>query len=276
MTTGYPLFWLKHAAISSEVSSSSLSGNIKGEIKDLTTDPVLLGKPTLLVAHGDFPKQDIQGVDAKITLDHTTEVAKESLNMKVAHFPVAETKLSESPDVRLAINQAAGYSEVTGTFVNSELTVGMRNTFGGIKYDLQAKNGTVQEIIDAVLKGIPTVNVNADIRGSLHDLDIHINSNLGEELSKGFQKQLQLKLAQAQAQLKKMIDEKIGANREKLKGELDKFTGDLTKGLGDKKAEGDKAIKDAQNQLSSQKGGGSQKQLEEEGKKLLKRFNLGG
>ena len=276
VTTGYPLFWLKHAAISSEVSSSALSGNIKGEIRDLTTDPVFLGKPILLLAHGEFPKQNIQGVDAKITLDHTTEVAKESLVMKVAHFPIAETKLSDSPDVRLALSKANGSSEVNGTFVNEEMTVSMHNTFNEIKYDLKAKNEIVQEIIDNVLKGIPVVNVNADIKGSLHNLDIHINSNLGDELSKGFQKQLQAKIEQAKGQLKKLIDEKIGANRDKLKGDMDKLTGDLTKGLGDKKAEADKAIKDAQNQASSQKGGGQQKQLEEEGKKLLKKFNLGG
>nr|HMN69551.1 TIGR03545 family protein [Bdellovibrionales bacterium] len=40
ITVGYPLFWLKHAAISSELGQSELSGNVKGEILDLSTDPV--------------------------------------------------------------------------------------------------------------------------------------------------------------------------------------------------------------------------------------------
>ncbi len=273
ITTGYPLFWLKHAAISSEVSSSAFSGDIKGEIKDLTTDPAFIGRPTLLLAHGEFPKQDIHGFDAKITLDHTTDVAKESMILKVDHFPVGDKKLSDSPDVRLGISKASGSSQVDATFVNQEITMAMHNTFSDIKYDLAAKNQVVQEIIDAVLKGIPTVNVDAQIKGSLSDLDIHINSNLGEELSKGFQKQLQAKIEQAKAQLKKLIDEKIGANRAKLKGDMDKITGDLTKNVDGKKGEADKAVKDAQNQVNSQKGG-QQKQLEEQGKKLLKKFGF--
>ncbi|MGZ3722085.1 MAG: TIGR03545 family protein [Bdellovibrionales bacterium] len=273
ITTGYPLFWLKHAAISSEVSSSEYSGNIKGEIKDLTTDPPFIGRPTLILVHGDFPKQDIHGLDAKITLDHTTDIARESMIAKVAHFPVAETKLSDSPDVRLGLQKASGESEVTATFVNQEITMATRNNFNEIKYDLEAKNKVVQDLIDAVLKGIPVVNVNADIKGSFHDFDVHINSNLGDELSKGFQKQLQAKINEAKDQLKKMVDAKIGGDRDKLKGDLDKFTGGLTKDVDGKKGEADKVVKDAQNQLNSQKGSG-QKKLEEEGKKLLKGFGL--
>lgn len=273
VTTGYPLFWLKHAAISSEVSSSEFSGNVKGEIKDLTSDPVFIGRPALILVHGDFPKQDVHGFDAKITLDHTTDVAKESMTMKVAHFPVGDNQLSASPDVKLGLSKASGTSDVEATFINEQITVGMKNTFADIKYDLEAKNKTVQEIIDNVLKGIPIVNVNADIKGSFQDFDVHINSNLGDELAKGFQKQLQAKIDEAKGQLKKMIDEKIGANRDKLKGDIDKTTGGLTKEVDGKKGEADKAIKDAQNSLNSQKGGG-QKKLEEEGKKLLKGFGF--
>lgn len=228
-----------------------------------------------MLVQGDFPKQDIHGLNVKITLDHTTDVPRESLNVKVAHFPVNGNQLSDSPEVKLALDRASGTSDVNAVFVNQELTMGMRNTFDDVKYTLNAKNQIVQEIIDNVLKGIPQVTVNADIKGSLDNLDIHINSNLGDELSKGFQKQLQAKIDSAKGQLKKLIDDKIGANRDKLKAELDKATGGLSKDLDGKKNEADKAVKDSTSQLNAQRGG-QQRQLEEEGKKLLKRFNLGG
>ena len=75
--------------------------------------------------------------------------------------------------------------------------------------------------------------------------------------------------------LKKLIDEKIGGDRDKLKSEMDKVTGDLTKTVDGKKGEADKATRDAQNQINSQKGS-QQKQLEEQGKALLKRLGGGG
>lgn len=270
ITTGYPLFWLKHAAISSELGQSEYGGNIKGEIKDLNTDPAYLGKPTYFLASGDFPKQNIYGMDTKVTLDHTTEQAKDSIMISIGKFPVGDQKLSDSPDVRLAIQEAAGSSVLNATVVDEKIEVDVKNVFGEIKYDLQAKNKMVGEMIDAILKGIPNVDLNANIEGSLSSFDVRINSNLGEELAKGFKAQLQVKIDQAKAELRKMIDTRIGAERDKLKAELDKTMGGLTKELDGKKAEVDKAVNQAKGQIEGEKKKGGTKKLEEEGKKLIK------
>lgn len=270
ITTGYPLFWLKHAAISSELGQSEYSGNIKGEIKDLTTDPAFIGKPTLLLAKGDFPNQGISGVDAKITLDHTKEEARESMDISVASFPVGESKLSDSSDVRLALAQAKGSSVLNAVLVDQALTVEIKNNFNNLKYDLEAKNKVVKEIIDNILKDIPTISLNANVKGSFSDFDVHINSNLGDELAKGFQKQLQAKIEEAKAQLRKLVDERIGAEKNRLKAEMDKTIGGLTKDLDAKKAEVDKTVNEAKNSANAGKNSGGQKKLEEEGKKLLK------
>lgn len=276
ITTGYPLFWLKHAGISSELGTSEYSGNLKGEIVDLTTDPGFIKRPTKINVAGDFPKQGIQGLDARITLDHTGDVARESMVVSVNAFPVGETKLSDSPEVGLAMTQAKGSSVMNATLVDETITMDIKNTFGDLKYDLQAKNKHVKEILDNILAGIPTVTLNANIKGSFSDFDLHINSNLGEELANGFKKQLQAKIDEAKAKLRKMIDEKIGAERDKLKAELDKTVGGLTKDLDGKKDEVDKAVKEAKNSIEGEKNKGGTKKLEEEGKKLLKKFKFGG
>lgn len=270
ITTGYPLFWLKTAKISSELGQSEYSGNIKGSITNLTTDPGFIGIPTVIHAAGDFPKQGIQGLDAKITLDHTKEQARESMVVSVASFPVQETKLSDSADVRLALAQATGSSVLNAVLVDETLTVEIKNNFSQIKYDLEAKQKLVKEIVGNILNGIPTVTLNAKVVGSFSDFDVNINSNLGDELAKGFQKQLQAKIAEAQAQLRKLIDERIGAEKKKLQAEMDKAIGGITKDLDAKKAEVDKTVKDAKGSADAGKGSGGQKKLEQEGKKLLK------
>lgn len=272
VTTGYPLFWLKHAALSSEVNASEYSGNMKGEIRDLTSDPEFLKKPTLLTLNGEFPKQGITGVDAKIILDHTTENAKDSLILKVASFPVDRQVLSDSKDVSLAINKAVGSSYMDAVFANEQVTMTMRNEFQKVDYSLESKEKIVKEIIGNVLKGIPMITVNADITGSFSKLNIGINSNLGEELSKGFKAQLQAKIDEAKASLRKLIDDKIGGEKAKLTADLNSTTGGLSKVLDGNKAELDKALSTAKN---STKGKGSPtKKLEDEGKKLLKQFGL--
>jgi uncharacterized protein (TIGR03545 family) len=276
VTTGYPLFWLKHAGISSELGTSELSGNIKGDILNVTTDQAFINKPTEIKLAGDFPKQNVMGVDAAITLDHRTDKPQEGLRLKVAKFPTGTYKLSDSPDVKLAIAESAGSSQLVAAYVNEEITVDIQNKFNDIKYELDAKNKVVKETIDAILKGIPMIDLNAKVQGSFSNFDVHINSNLGEELAKGFQKQLQAKLGEAQAQLKAMIDQRIGKERDKLKGEMDQTVGKLTKDLGLKQDEVNKVIADAKAQVEGGKGQGQNKKIEQEGKKLLKKLKFGG
>lgn len=270
VTTGYPLFWLKHAGISSELDQSEFGGKIKGEIKDLTTDPPYLGRPTIILVKGDFPKQNISDVDATITLDHTTEQAKALMILKVGRFPLGEQKLSDSKDVRLAITEATGTSVLNATLIDEKITMEINNEFAQVQYALEAKEKLVKEIIDAILKDIPKIDLNAKIEGSLSSFDIRINSNLGEELANGFKKQLQVKIDQAKAELRKLVDGRIGAERDKLKTEIDKATGGLTKNLDGKKSEIDKAVKEAKASLDKEKNKGGTKKLEEEGKKVLK------
>lgn len=274
ITTGYPLFWLRHAAISSELGQSELSGNIKGQILDLTTDQAFIGKPTRITLAGDFPKQNVMGVDAEITLDHMTEVAKDAMRLSVARFPTGTQKLSDSSDVRLAIADSSASSQVVAALVGNEITLDMKNQFNEVKYDLEAKNKQVHQILDSVLKGIPTLTLNASVRGSFDDFEMHLNSNLGQELARGFQAQLQAKISEAQAELRKSIDERVGKERDRLKAEMDKTIGDLTKNLGSKKAEADKILADAKKAAEGGKDGGQKKGLEEEGKKLLKKLKF--
>ena len=85
---------------------------------------------------------------------------------------------------------------------------------------------------------------------------------------------LQAKIAEAQAQLRKSIDEKIGKEKDKLKAEMDKTIAGLTKDLDGKKAEVENAIKQAKAQTEGAKGKGSEKKLENEGKKLLKKLKF--
>lgn len=272
ITTSYPLFWLKHAAISSELGTSEFSGNIKGEIKDFSTSPEAVPRPAMILVKGDFPKQNIYGLDATVTLDHRTEIAKDSVVATVAAFPVGQTKLSEGSDVSLSIDQAKGSSFLQATLVNQQLTVETKNSFGDLKYGLEAKNKIVKDILNDVLQGIPTITVNAGIKGSFDDFDVNINSNLGNELANGFKRVLQAKIDEAKAKLKKSIDDKIGSEKAKLKAEIDKATADLTKLLDGKQAEVDKALADAKG--GSQSGQSPQKKLEDEGRKLLKKLKF--
>ncbi len=250
ITTSYPQFWLKHAALSSQLKAAAeYSGNVKGELMDVSSDPAHLGRPMQLLLQGDFPKQNVAGVDARIVVDHTKGQPRESIAVKVASFPVADMKLADSPAVRLSLQKARGSSTVDATLVDEEVTLQLTSRFQEMKYGLEVSNALAREILESVVKGISSVNVSAAVKGSFRDFSVHISSNLGDQLAAGFARQIQAKVDDAKAQVRKLVDDRIGGARAALRTELDGITGDLTKSLDGGKADLGKVLKDVQDQI---------------------------
>lgn len=256
ITTGYPLFWLKKAAISSEISQSEWAGKVSGQLTHVSTEPSLVGKPMQLQVAGDFPKRGIAGVDLLVSVDHTTERAKEMIRMKVASFPVPPLAFSESADVRFGLKEAVGSSSFLAQLADEALTVGIQGTFLKPQFDLAAKSKPMQEILGAVLAGIPSVTMSASVTGSWDKFAIDIDSNLGRELSAGFQKQLQAKVGEAKGKLDAFVKDKIEPQRAKVKKMLEGLTGGPGKAIADRKGEMDGAMKQAENSGTAGSGPG--------------------
>ncbi len=277
ITKGYPLFWLKKAEIQSTVSPNvQYSGNIQGELRDVTTNPKVVGRPMVLELQGDFPQEQIKGLNLKVTVDNTEEPGRQDLMLKIGSYPTQELKLSDSKDVRLILSEATGGLDLNASLVNDQINLNMTNAFTQIKYDINAQNDMVREVLNKVFADIPMIDVKAKASGPWDKLNFSLSSNLGEELSKGFRAQVQAKIDQAKLQLRSLIDEKIGKQKKQLEQELGRVKGQVDGEVAKAQAEADKAKKTAQSEVDKQKSKGGTKKLEEEGKKLLKKLKIGG
>jgi len=278
ITKGYPKFWLKKAFISSEVSSSEYSGNITGEVLDVTSHPQYLKRPTKINISGDFPQKAIYGLDLKSVIDFTTDTPKQTVDLKLASFPIGKIVLSESSDAGLAMSPSKAALQVNAQLTEGQIMMDTKSQYNEVKYDIQAKEKFVSDLLTNIFTGIPTVTLNAKISGAWSDLKININSNLGEELARGFGKQLQAKIDEAKQRIREEIDKQIGQEKQKLQEQIKGLSGDISKSLGVRKSEVDKVIKDLEDGIKKEGNGlikkDDMKKLEEEGKKLLKGLGL--
>lgn len=277
ITTSYPLFWLKRAAISSEPTDSEFSGRLSGELTNLTSNPPVVGKPTILNVEGDFPKKRILGFSSKVVIDHVGAVAKESLEVKVGSYPQDRLALTESSDVTLAVKQAQGQAELNAKLENQQLDITIANRWQKTEFEIEAKEKLVREILTNVMGGIPTVTLNARATGSWSNLTMGMNSNLGEALAAGFKAELDARIKAAKDQLNRLINDKIGGEKEKLLKEFSRVKGQVDQLVSSKQSEMNKAKSDLSGQMKGQKDKGQKKELkklEEQGKKLLKGFKF--
>lgn len=270
----YPLFWLKHAALSSKESPDGPAGDLKGTLKNLTDDQPMVGLPLTLAFDGRFPASKIEGVKGLVTIDHRTDVPVESLDLSVASYPITEQKLIQSDEVQLGFKKATASTEFSAVLKGGEIAMKIKSVFDKVAYDVAAKTPLVDEILKGVISGLPKVTLNAGVTGSWTALRFDLDSNLGQELQNGFQKQLQMKIKEAKAKLQKMIDDAIGAEKNKLVGQFSQNHGDVTKALQSKEA----AISGLKGELEKQKNKAVNEQkskLQNEGQKALEDIKKG-
>lgn len=273
VTTGYPLFWLKKSSISSEPTSEGFAGKVSGQLTDVTSDPAFVGRPAILDISGDFPRSDIHGAKLKITIDHVSE-PKESIELSVAQFPLYEQKLIGGSSVSLGLKKATGTSNFIAQLYDSRINIQAKNEFKNLDYDLNAKSKTIKEALASILEGIPVITLNASAQGTWSDLDLHMNSNLGSELSRGLKKYVQARIDEIKQKIQNTIDSKIKPQREKLMSDFNKIKNLADNSLKSKSDELNTAKSEIDGAKAGSSSGDAKQLLKEKGRKLLKGFKF--
>lgn len=227
----YPLFWLKKATLSSKETPDGPAGDMTGELRNVTDDQPMVGLPTTLSFKGRFPASKIEDVKGLVTIDHRTDDPVESLELSIGSYPITEQKLIQSDEVQLGFKEAIASTRAKVELHGQNVAMNIQSTFDKISYDVAAKAPMVDEILKAIIRDLPKVTLDAGIKGSWTSLQFDFDSNLGRELQKGFEKQLQVKINEAKAKLQAMIDDVIGKEKNKLLGEFASSSGDISKVL---------------------------------------------
>lgn len=268
----YPLFWLKKISISSKAGSSPTAGDIAGQVLNISSNQRVTGRPTTADIQGDFPGMSILGIRLTAALDNTKAEPLVDYRFKVGSYPITGKELVKG-DVEIAFNKAIGSMDLEGTLIGfKKLSMSIQNSFSQIDYKIEAKNNDVKAILKNVFSGIPVVSLKATGQGELPKVDFSVETNLGSELQRGFEREIQAKIEEAKKRVQKIIDEEIGKQKAAVEEQIAKLKGQV---------EGE--MKKAQDQVNAQKQQAEQKvnqakkdaenqakgSLEKEGKKTL-------
>jgi uncharacterized protein (TIGR03545 family) len=272
VTTGYPLFWLKRAALSSKGTADSYSGNVSGELTNVTTAPKQIGKPIILDMKGNFPGAKVMGVQAKVTSDFTKTVAENSALIKVGSFHVPEKLFVNDEKMKFGFKNAIGSSTINVKMVQQNITMSWDSTLTQPKFIVESKTKLAQEMLSNILNGIPMININGNVSGTFKNLDMNISSNLGDELGNGFKREIGNKLAEAQDKIQTLVDDQIMKPKNELMAAIGGNKSNLSNlgNLGELYKKNEKQI---QAEIEKLKKGGTNN-LKEQGKKFLKGFKF--
>ena len=238
----YPLFWLRKALISTR---SQGGGDLSGEIRDVSSDPAMTGRPMVATIKGNFPQQDISGVSADLVIDHTGAVPVERLQLKVGSYGVAGRTLASSPNIELGIASARGSADVSAELSGDQVDVRMGSRFTGVAFTSRAQSNVVREMVAASIAGLDQVSLDAHVTGTWSSLDWQISTSLADALERGMRRYLQGKMDDARAQIEAMVQGRLADQRKQLNTRLVQVESGIKSMLAERQAQVDKLQADA-------------------------------
>lgn len=268
----YPMFWLKRIKISSEANEAG-QGKIQGLVTDITSNQKLIGKPTVIDIEGDFPSNKIYGLKTKISLDGRPEPSLIDFTFNVRDYFLASTQLIQSSDVDLALEQSNIQVQSSGSLVGlNVLNYKMEQNLRQAKYDVNAKNEVLAEVLKETFAKLPQININLALTGSLPLPSLNLTSNFGSELEKGLRLQVQRKIDEAKKSIEAMIRSKIGDQKSKLDQQYSAFKNQFESEVKKVQILIEAEKKSAENKANTSKKSAeadARKKLEDEARKAL-------
>lgn len=269
----YPLFWVKRVAVSSKAGESEYSGNISGEILDITSNQKMIGKPTVATLAGNFPTQQIEGFKTVLTLNNLKPQSEITWALDVAKYPFAGRTLMASPEAEVAFEKADCKLEMDSKLVGlKDFSFTAKNFFQNVAYKTHAQNETIDDILKKVFVSLPSISLNVWGDGELPTPSLNFDSNLGPELSAAFSREIQAKINELKARLEKQVRDEVDKNKKQIEAQINEFKSKYEAEINKVKSKADEQKKLAENKTNEAKKdteNKAKKQLEDQGKKTL-------
>lgn len=262
-----PTFWLKKSALSGSFQGISASGLLK----HATSEPSKVGIPTTLDLKGSQGQRLFTG---NITVDHVTDVSKDSLKLNVTGLDLVQ--MISTGALAGAVSAGTGAAEVAFGIVGDNIDgkVGMSLSKLKLKRDVlfqqvglpptlalnasredKIKFGLMSNIAGA-MENLPVISIQTDIGGTLNDPSLSISSNLDNEFAKIIKNSVGDVLADQRKEIEAELQAIVNKNAAEIEEKIASIQSKLNGVLGENDAKIQKEIdKAAGINLSSKEGG---------------------
>jgi len=219
---GYPRFLLKLAKITSSSKNDNIyAGDLSGSIKNLTSNPVQIGKPATMVLKGNFPKSSISNLKGSIILNHHIPNTNEIIDFKVGKYPIFNQMLTKEKFLTLGFKKAMGQFHLRSETKDESVLIRINNKFKKVDYVIDSNSKMTKSIFSDALNNIQSVDMYANAKGTWSNLDWSIRSNLGKAIADSVKRKAMAKINEAKKKLQNEINKRINGPKKKL---MSRFT----------------------------------------------------
>lgn len=216
-----PRFLVRKMMLTGELPLSDTPTPFHAEVRDITSDPRLLGQPAVLDVATDGPSP----VRLKVVHDATTEVAMTRFATDFTDRSVQELSAGKPGGNQLTarMDNLHWTARVTLSGGSIDGTIQLQSHFGDAQLQTESDKPlltSLSTLAENTLGGIQTINGTIRLTGSVKRPDVRFESDLGTQVATSLESAMTSFLPQVQGQLLTAFDGYVQQQKQKLYGKL--------------------------------------------------------
>lgn len=220
----YPRFLVKKIRLSGMTAAgdSTRGYALEGDIFGLTNEPPVFGQPTRVDLK--FYRQTGNHYAIRSVLDHTGEMAKDSLWVSASNIRIGEQKLPTSKYFPASLIAQRGTFDLNGFFIGDALQISLGFQAAPVEFHYKSDSADrVESIVRNVLASVDKIDLSAKMQGQRGDYALSMSSNIDNAISSGVMGVLDQNFRAAQARLENQVRESIARYREQAESRVAAF-----------------------------------------------------
>jgi len=224
-----PQFHLQRAAFNLMLddAAGALRGTYALRVADVTSDPAILGKPTIFSLSREARGAGLESLLVVGSLDHAKAIPTETIVVRAGGVSLPNFAL---PGVPLRLNLGKGASNlrfnVVGNDVAGRWTIGAPHPAWLPDSGRKRPLNNLESLVSRVLIGIDNVDVTADIHGTTTAPLLNVRTNLDRAVADNIKRVAGEEIAKAEAKVRAQVDVVVQRETAALKTRIDAAVAD--------------------------------------------------
>ena len=252
----YPRFLLRRADVNVSVGSGLGTGVYIFAASDVTTDPAIVGRPTLFAVRRTSRGSDVDSLRVIGSLDHTSARLREVVSAQAAGVRLPAVSI---PSLPYTMDPGRGSSEmrfqldgeqISGRWIVRSLALSWKTDSARSR-----RLNTLESLVARVLTGINQLDLTADVSGTLREPRLLVKSNLDRQVADRLRAVAGEEIAAAQAKVRAQVDKLVEEKSAPVKARIAELRAESEHRIADARARLDEEKRKLDERLKALSGG---------------------
>jgi len=239
----YPRMLLRRADLSMTVDDGAGRGAYTLAIADATTEPALVGRPTLFALRRRAAGSDLDSLLVTGSVDHVRAVPRDAITARASGVRLPIFRL---PVLPLRGDAGRGTSELRVVLDGDQLSARWVVQSSEVSWAVDSARArplnTLETLVSRVITGLGDLDLTAELTGPVRAPSLTVRSNLDREIA---------------ARIRAVVGEEVARAEVRIRAEVDRIVEEksapVRARIAELRAEGDRRVADARSRLDAER-----------------------